>query len=264
VTTIPKELTRARFGRVAEKYRKSADHADVEDLDLLFSGLDLAAGQRILDVATGGGHTAAALAGHVARVVASDLTPAMLSEARKLAVARGAANVVFCGADAEALPFADGAFDRVTCRIAPHHFPDVRAAVAEMSRVTKAGGRIGIIDSVVPGEPALDAFLNGIERVRDPSHVRSYRVEEWLEFLAGAGLSLVQTASLWKTHPFPEWVSRTGQPRAVQWEIETMFLSAFPLAQETFRIRAEGGRVVSYADEKAIFVAKKTGAPPAR
>jgi hypothetical protein len=58
-------------------------------------------------------------------------------------------------------------------------------------------------------------------------------------------------------------VARTGQPPAVQWEIEAMFLSAFPLAQETYRIRAEGGRVVSYADEKAIFVARKTGAPPA-
>lgn len=264
MTTTPKELTRARFGRVAEKYRKSADHADVEDLDLLFSGLELSAGQRVLDVATGGGHTAAALSGHDTRVVASDLTPRMLSEARKLVADRGAANVAFCAADAEALPFADGAFDRVTCRIAPHHFPDVRAAVAEMARVTKVGGRIGVIDSVVPGEPSLDAFLNGIEKVRDPSHVRSYRIEEWLEFLAGAGLSLVQSGSLWKTHPFPEWVARTGQPREVQWEIETMFLSAFPLAKEAFRVREEGGRVVSYADEKAIFVAKKTGSPPAR
>ncbi|HEX9190732.1 MAG TPA: methyltransferase domain-containing protein [Candidatus Deferrimicrobiaceae bacterium] len=264
MTLYPKELTRARFCRVAEKYRKSADHADVEDLDLLLSGLDLAAGQRVLDVATGGGHTAAALAGQAVRVVASDLTPGMLSEARVLVVARGAANVAFCAADAEALPFADAAFDRVTCRIAPHHFPDVRAAVAEMARVTKPGGRVGIIDSIVPGEPALDAFLNGIERVRDPSHVRSYRVEEWLEFLAGAGLSLVQAASLWKTHPFPEWVARTGQPREVQWVIERMFLSAFPLAQETFRVRTEGGRVVSYADEKAIFVAKKNGPPQAR
>lgn len=264
MTTVPKDLTRERFGRVAEKYRKSADHADVEDLDLLFSGLDLAAGQLVLDVATGGGHTAVALSGHVARVVASDLTPTMLAETRKLVAARGAANVSFCAADAEALPFPDGVFDRVTCRIAPHHFPDVGTAVAEMARVTVTGGRIGIIDSVVPGEPSLDAFLNGVEKVRDPSHVRSYRVEEWLEFLAGAGLTLVQTASLWKTHPFPEWVARTGQPAAVQQEVEKMFLSAFPLAQETFRIRAEGGRVVSYADEKAIFVAKRAGPPRPR
>ena len=259
-----KELTRAQFGRVASKYRCSADHTDVEDLDLLFTGLALDPGHRILDVATGGGHTALALAGRGGRVVASDLTPSMLREARFLAAEHRARNIVFAGADAEALPFRDAAFDRVTCRIAPHHFPDVRTALAEMARVTKAGGRIGVIDSVVPGEPSLDAFLNGVEKVRDPSHVRSYRIEEWLEFLAGAGLSLVQTGSLWKTHPFPEWVARTGQPREVQWEIETMFLSAFPLAKEVFRVREEGGRVVSYADEKAIFVAKKTGSPPAR
>ena len=262
--SIPKEFTRAQFGRVASKYRKSSDHADVEDLDLLFYALDLAAGQRVLDVATGGGHTAAALAGCGLQVVASDLTPNMLAEARTLVARAGAADVTYFAADAEALPFADGVFDRVTCRIAAHHFPDVRAAVAEMARVTKPRGRIGIIDSVVPGEPSLDAFLNGIEKVRDPSHVRSYRIEEWLEFLASAGLSLLQTASIWKAHPFAEWVARTGQPGPVQREIETMFLSAFPLARETFRIRVEGERVVSYRDEKAIFVAKKPGAPPAR
>jgi ubiquinone/menaquinone biosynthesis C-methylase UbiE len=257
-----KELTRAQFGRVASKYRCSADHTDMEDLDLLFRGLDLHPGHRVLDVATGGGHTAGALSGRCGRVVASDLTPRMLREAAKLADETGRRNIVYAAADAEALPFRDAAFDRVTCRIAPHHFPDVRAAVAEMARVTGPGGRIGIIDSVVPGEPSLDAFLNGVEKVRDPSHVRSYRVEEWLEFLAGAGLLLLQAASLWKSHAFPEWIARTGRPKAVQWEIETIFLSAFPLARETFRIRSDGGRVVSYSDEKAIFVVKKPGGAP--
>lgn len=258
-----KELTRAQFGRVASKYRCSADHTDVEDLDLLFTGLALDPGHRILDVATGGGHTALALAGRGGRVVASDLTPSMLREARFLAAEHRARNIVFAGADAEALPFRDAAFDRVTCRIAPHHFPDLRTALAEMVRVLRPGGRIGIIDSTVPGEPSLDAFLNGAEKVRDPSHVRSYRVEEWLEFLAGAGLNLLQAASIWKTHAFPEWVARTGRPRAVQEEVESIFLSAFPLARETFRIRTEGGRVVSYSDEKSIFVAKKPGGAPA-
>jgi len=256
--------TRTLFGRVASKYRCSSDHTDVEDLDLLFTGLALDPGHRVLDVATGGGHTAAALAERCRLVVASDLTPSMLREARVLAAEHRAANIACVAADAEAIPFRDGAFDRVTCRIAPHHFPDVRTALTEMARVTSPGGRIGIIDSVVPGEPSLDAFLNGIERVRDPSHVRSYRVEEWLELLSGAGLLLLQTASLWKTHSFPEWVARTGRPEAVQSEIETIFLSAFPLARETYRIRAEGGRVVSYSDEKAIFVAKKAGDAPAR
>ncbi|MGE5283366.1 MAG: class I SAM-dependent methyltransferase [Actinomycetota bacterium] len=254
-----KEITREQFGRVASKYRCSADHTDVEDLDLLFTGLALDPGHRILDVATGGGHTAVALAGRCGQVVASDLTPSMLLEARVLASERRVGNIVFAAADAEALPFRDAAFDRVTSRIAPHHFPDIRTALAEMARVTRPGGRIGIIDSVVPGEPSLDAFLNAVEKVRDPSHVRSYRVEEWLELLAGAGFLLLQAASLWKTHTFPEWVARTGRTKEVQREVETIFLSAFPLARETFRIRTEGGRVVSYSDEKAIFVAKKSG-----
>ena len=254
-----KELTRVQFGRVASKYRCSADHTDMEDLDLLFRGLALDPGHRVLDVATGGGHTAAALAGRSGRVVASDLTPSMLREARGLAAEHRAGNILFTAADAEALPFRDDAFDRVTCRIAPHHFSDVRTAVAEMARVTRPGGRIGIIDSTVPGDPSLDAFLNGVEKVRDPSHVRSYRVEEWLEFLAGAGLLLLQAASIWKTHAFPEWVARTGRPKAVQREVETIFLSAFPLARETFRIHTEEGRIVSYSDEKAIFVAGKPG-----
>jgi ubiquinone/menaquinone biosynthesis C-methylase UbiE len=259
----PKELTREQFGRVASKYRCSADHTDMEDMDLLFTALALEPGHRVIDVATGGGHTAAAVAGHCGQVVASDLTLSMLREARVLAGERRAANIVFAAADAEALPFRDAVFDRVTCRIAPHHFPDVRKAVAEMTRVTRPGGRIGIIDSVVPGEPSLDAFLNGVEKVRDPSHVRSYRVEEWLEFLAGAGLLLLQAASLWKNHAFPEWVARTGLPKTVQREVESIFLSAFPLAREKFRIRTEGGRVVSYSDEKAIFVARKAEGSPA-
>lgn len=264
MTTLPKGFTRSQFGRVASKYRCSADHVDVEDLDLLFTGLALDPSHRVLDVATGGGHTAVALSGLVRSVVSSDLTPAMLREARTLATETRADNVTWIAADAEALPFRAESFDRVTCRIAAHHFPDVRAAVAEMTRVTRPGGRIGIIDSVVPGEPSLDTYLNGIEKVRDPSHVRSYRVEEWLEFLAGAGLLLLQSASLWKTHSFPEWVARTGQPKAVQKEVEAMFLSAFPMARETYRVRTEADRVVSYADEKAIFVARKPGGAPAR
>ena len=257
-----KERTRAQFGRVASKYRCSADHTDMEDLDLLFTGLALDPAHRVLDVATGGGHTAAALAERSGRVVASDLTPSMLREARLLAAERRAGNVAFAAADAEALPVRVATFDRVSCRIAPHHFPDVRSALSEMVRVTRPGGRIGIIDSVVPRDPSLDAFLNGVEKVRDPSHARSYRVEEWLEFLGGAGLLLLQVASLWKTHAFPEWVARTGRPKAVQWEVETIFLTAFPVARETFRIHTDGARVVSYSDEKAIFVAMKPAGAP--
>lgn len=259
-TDDSKRLTRGQFAPVAERYRTSIDHTDAEDRDILMSRLALFREAVVLDVATGGGHTAAAIARASRRVVASDLTPEMLAEARTLAREKRIANIDFAAADAERLPFRTGAFDRVACRIAPHHFADVGAAVSEMARVAKAGGLIGIVDSVVPEDPSLDAFINGVERLRDPSHVRSYRVEEWVSLFHQAGLTLQFASTAWKEHAFPEWVSRTGRPEAVRGEVEEIFLRAFPRAHSYFRVRIAGARVVSYSDEKGIFIARKPGA----
>lgn len=258
MTTAPaKRKARAVFARVAKKYRDSADHIDADDREILLSRMGLEAAHLALDVATGGGHTAVAASTRVRRVVASDLTPEMLREARALAAERGRRNISFVAADAEGLPFRTGAFDHVLCRIAPHHFPDIEAAVREIVRVTKSGGMVGIIDSVVPDDPALDTFLNGVERVRDPSHVRSCRIDEWISLLQGGGLSLTHVSCAWKEHPFPEWVARTGQPPEVQREVERMFLTALSRAREFFRVKIAEGHVVSYSDEKGIFVGKK-------
>ncbi len=252
-----KRETRTQFAGVSERYRTSSDHVVSDDREVLLSLLSPEPSHLFLDVATGGGHTAEGFAPRVRRAVASDLTPEMLREARTLAAQRNRRNVAFVAADAENLPFAPASFDRVACRIAPHHFPDLRAAVREMARVLKAGGLAGIIDSVVPDDPALDAFLNGIERVRDPTHVRSCRVEEWTAVLAEAGLSVLHASRMWKEHPFAEWVARTGRPPEVQRQVESMFRNAFPRAREYCRVRIENGAVVAYSDEKGIFVAKK-------
>jgi len=252
-----KRNTRTQFAGVAGQYRISVDHTDADDRKILISWLSLGHAHVVLDVATGGGHTAVAISSGVRRVIASDLTPEMLREARTLAGEHGRPNIDFVAADAECLPFPSGSFDRITCRIAPHHFPDVRTAISEFVRIAKPGGLVGIIDSVVPEDPALDAFLNGIEKVRDPTHVRSYRVEEWVSFLKEAGLSLLHVSCAWKEHPFREWVSRTGRSEAVQREVEEMFLGAFPRARDFFRVRVEEGRVASYSDEKGIFVGRK-------
>lgn len=253
-----KRETRDQFSGVAERYRTSVEHSDSDDREILLSRLALDPSLLLLDVATGGGHTALAFSRKVRKVVASDLTPEMLREARALAAERNRGNLTFVAADAENLPFAPESFDRVTCRIAPHHFADLAAAVREIMRVTRAGGLVGIIDSVVPDDPALDAFLNGVEKVRDPTHVRSYRIEEWNEILEPAGMFLLHVSRTWKEHPFAEWVARTGRPPDVQREIESLFLTAFPRAREYYRVRVENGRVVSYSDEKGIFVGRKT------
>ena len=129
----------------------------------------------------------------------------------------------------------------MTCRIAAHHFNDIRTAMKEIARVLRPGAGSASSTASFPGDPSLDAFMNGIAKVRDPSHVRSFRHEEWLEFVAEAGLVPLQIACLWKIHAFPEWVARTGQPPEVQREVEEMLLSAFPRARETYRVRIEEG-----------------------
>src|SRR3979409_1446367 len=100
-------------------------HARGASLGRLVELVQPKASWQALDVATGAGHTAAAFAPHVARVIASDPTAEMLQGAAKTATARGFANMETAPADAEALPFEDARFDLVTCRIAPHHFPDI-------------------------------------------------------------------------------------------------------------------------------------------
>src|SRR5712692_11234379 len=134
------------FARTAESYVASFAHRAGDDLKQLVELGEWEPQQQALDIATGGGHTALALAPHVAQVTVTDLTPRMLEKAREFLLAQGVTNAVFQVADAEQLPFADAIFERVTCRIAPHHFPDVAQFVREVARVLKAGGLFLLID----------------------------------------------------------------------------------------------------------------------
>ncbi|MBN1250486.1 MAG: methyltransferase domain-containing protein, partial [Anaerolineae bacterium] len=163
-------LAQLRFGQFAQAYVTSAPHARGIDLDWL---LDLAQPQPdwvMLDVATGGGHTALKFAPHVAHVTASDLTQRMLEAAEAHIRAQGIANVSFRQAAAEGLPFEDGSFDLVTCRIAPHHFEDAARFVEEAARVLKGGGVLLVQDHLVPEDPLIARYTEAFEKLRDPSH----------------------------------------------------------------------------------------------
>src|SRR5258706_16328885 len=120
--TDNRDLVQQQFGPHAEQYVASTHHSTGESLDRL---LELTAPQpewRALDIATGGGHPALALAPRVRAVVATDLTPEMLAAVERYIQSKGVANVSFRPADAMSLPFETAEFDLVTCRIAPHHF----------------------------------------------------------------------------------------------------------------------------------------------
>jgi ubiquinone/menaquinone biosynthesis C-methylase UbiE len=195
----PEQTAREIFGERAAFYTTSSTHADPQ---VLARVVELAAPQAdwsALDVATGTGHTAFALASHVARVVGTDLTPQMLAEGKKLAQERDVANVRFCLADVHALPFDDGAFHVVTCRRAAHHFSDIARALREMRRVLCKGARLVIDDRSVPEDDFVDERMNHLDCLHDESHVRQYRPSAWTRMLTQAGFA-VESVELYTKH----------------------------------------------------------------
>src|SRR5437667_1288121 len=134
------------FSRTAESYVASFSHRSGDDMQRLIELGEWNPQLQALDIATGGGHTALAVAPHVAQITVTDLTPRMLEKAREFLLAQGVTNAQFQVADAEQLPFPSESFDRVTCRIAPHHFPHIAQSVKEVARVMKPGGLLLLID----------------------------------------------------------------------------------------------------------------------
>ena len=184
------DAARRIFGERARFYTTSSVHTDPRVLARVVELTRPLPTSVALDVATGTGHTAFALAPQVARVVATDITPEMLEEGRRLAAERGITNVKFQLADAHDHPFADGTFDIVTCRRAAHHFSRLSDALEEMKRLLSPGGRLVIDDRSVPDHDSVDRLMNDLDILHDSSHVRQYRPREWQEMLESHGFSV--------------------------------------------------------------------------
>jgi SAM-dependent methyltransferase len=252
---------RAAFGAAAGAYTTSAGHADAEALARVVAVAEAHGTDVALDIATGAGHTALALAAVVARVVAFDITAEMLAETERNAALRGLTNVTVSLGAAEALPFGEGEFDIVTVRTAPHHFADIRRAVGEMARVVKRGGRVVVVDTTVPEDDALDREINEIEVLRDPTHVRNYRVSEWRAMLEGAGLvvrheSVDRVTERGGRMDFETWLERIGTAPEAREILRGKFRGASPALVEALDIAVEGERI-GFALEKVMFGAVK-------
>lgn len=239
-----KRLSTERFGAAAELYVGSSTHAGGDDLSRMTEVAAVSGGERVLDVATGGGHTALAFAPLVREVWALDLTPAMLAAAERHVTERGAENITFHLGDAEAMPFPDAAFDVVTARFAPHHFPEPGRFVAEAARVLAPGGRLVICDNMVPEDDELDALMNRFEAWRDPSHVRSHRLSEWAAMLRAAGFAVTTSDPLVrKRYDFDEWTARQSMPPDERDALEGWLLAAPARCREFLRLTVVDGRL---------------------
>jgi ubiquinone/menaquinone biosynthesis C-methylase UbiE len=262
------ERVQAQFGATAGAYTSSAGHSDRSALSALVA---LAAPQTtdgVLDIATGAGHTALAFAPHVRAVVAYDLTEAMLQETAKNAADRSLTNVVTRQGPAERLPFADAAFEIVTVRLASHHFADNAAAVREMARVAKPGGRVVIVDNYSPEDESLDALLQKLETLRDASHVRSYRLSVWRKLLHDAGLTLQrEVTEHYREHArgmnFNEWVRRSKTPPDRVAHLREIFEHPSPELRDLLHIEPDDD-TVWFTLPQITFICAKLGAGTGR
>lgn len=232
---------RDSFRNVAANYSKSTFHTSSIRLQEV---LDLARpkpGDLALDVATGTGNTAFALAPHVRRVIGLDVTREMLLEGRRLATERGIANVDWVLGDALRLPFQDETFDVYTVRAAPHHFADVDLFLAEAFRVLKRNRDAAFVDCAPP-QPARDV-LHQVEVRRDPSHVLSLTVDEWVAKLERAGFEVERAEARELDWNYEEWMGNMAVAPALAAELATIIESAGGLARDQLHPERREGKL---------------------
>ena len=203
-----KSLSQERFGKYAADYVSSAIHAKQDELLYLVNLVQPAPSFHMLDVATGGGHTALAFAPHVASVIASDITPQMLAQAKTYINQQNATNVSFELVDGTSIQYDDETFDLVTCRIAAHHFSDAALFVREATRVLKPDGILVVQDQVMPADDLTARYIEAFEKLRDPSHNRAYSESEWQALFIENNLEVQHCEVISRRHNFKDWTER--------------------------------------------------------
>ncbi len=255
-----KALSRERYSQFAQDYVESPTHAKGADLDRLIEIVAPLADWVALDVATGGGHLALKLAPQVARVVAADLTPEMLRAAQDFIRGHGVDNVEFKPADAEDLPFEEGTFDLVTCRIAAHHFPNCARFVEESARVLKPRALLWVQDHVLSEDPETARYTDAFEKLRDPSHHRAFPQSAWQAMFEDAGLAIEYTEIVIKRHPFEPWTRRQDcTPETVE-RLECLLTEAPPAAGDWMQPRDLGTSKASFVNRHLLILGRKPGA----
>lgn len=250
----PKALSQARYTQFADGYVTSETHAKGSDLDRLLDIAEPESHWRALDIATGGGHTALKFAPYVAHVVATDLTPRMLEKARRfIQEEQGVDNVSFQEADAEDLLLDSAQFDLVTCRIAPHHFPDVPRFLRECARVLKRGGILLLQDQALPSDDEAARLVDAFERLRDPSHNRAYAADDWKRMLATASFVVEHSELYVKRHDFIPWTQRQGNDSATIDQLVKMLRAAPPIARDWMDPQNWGEPTASFVNRHIIL-----------
>ncbi len=252
--TDSKSRSQQRFSAYAERYVTSPNHATGAELPRLVELAQPAPQHRVLDIATGGGHTARTFAPHVRLMVAGDLSESMLRAASG-SISRH--NTVYVTTDAENLAFAPDTFDLVTCRIAPHHFPDCFRFVMECARVLKPGGKLLVQDQTLPEDEDAARFIEAFETLRDPSHHRAYSPLEWRGMYLDASLEVDHIEEARNRSNLVDWAKRQDCPDDLITRLQIMLAQAPDAVKAQLRPGAVGTPAAEFDHVYVIIVGHK-------
>jgi len=248
--------SRDQFNKQAALYATSPVHRSGPSLLVLVEMAAPKPVDLVLDVATGTGNTAMALAPLVLRVIGMDVASAMLDQARARAQAENIGNVEFISGSAEDLPFPDAQFSLVVSRHAPHHFHDLDKFLREVRRVLRPGGRFVVADQISPFAQIAD-WVDRWERTRDPSHFRQRTVAEWRKMAAAAGLSWICDQSVPYELPFDWWVKQAGCGEETIQQLQKQAHTADEVVRREMRIKFNpSGGVASFMEPMMVALLK--------
>lgn len=254
-TTSHDDLVVNQYDSRATAYLGSAVHASGPDLKRIAEVLGPF--QRpeatALDVGCGGGHLSFLLAGLMDKVVACDLSQPMLQTVLAEADRRGLRNVATKQVAAEDLAFAPDSFDVVATRYSAHHWRRWRAGLQSMRRVLRPDGLAVFADVVAPEESLLDTWLQSLELLRDPSHVRNASLREWKQGMAESGFDVVDTTSFRLRLEFASWIERMRTPPAHVAAIRSLQQLASAEVADYFALEEDG----SFTVDTAVIVARR-------
>lgn len=245
-------LVKSQFSGQAAAYLQSNVHAQGADLQRLGEWLDDDKQANLLDIGCGAGHASFTAAPRVAKVTAYDLSEGMLAVVAQEAEKRGLSNITCTQGPAEVLPFTDNSFDIVISRYSAHHWHDIQAALMEIRRVLKPGGRFIMMDIATPGKAILDIWLQTIEMLRDPSHIHNYSQGQWLTMVNNRGMVIEKLVGDKLHLEFSSWVARMKTPENIVEAIRYLQNKVSDEVRAHFAIADDG----SFVSDTIMFEAR--------
>ena len=229
--------------------------ADMSDLEKTIPDLKLRPASQVLDVVTGHGFTAAYLAEKGFSVTAADLPVA--PEAMALATSKSL-SITFHEHGAEELPYADNSFSLVICRGGAHHLKSPEKFVGEAVRVLKTYGFLVVIDGTVPDDHVeAAAWMNQLERLRDPAHTSFTTPNTWRHWCTHRGLTVTRAqVDAYRTPDLQAYLAETNASAENRKKALEMVAKAPAAARELFKIGQAEGKIVWTARRITLIAGK--------